>query len=278
MRALLAGWLVLAGCWGDNAYIVEGTVVSVNGTHEVVIDHEEVKGLMGPMTMPFAVRDASLLDGLVPGDKVTARLMIEQDGSYLTRVRVTGKGPVPEAAVASVAPLRAGAVLPRIELEAEDGATLVIGEGQGIGTAVAFLYTRCPLPEFCPALVARFQALQDVVGTDARLVAVTLDPEHDTREVLAAFAAGARARSETWRFGRLDQEALEALAGRAALGVVRGEGEIVHGTRLLVLDRDGRLVERYDDNRWPLDRVAEQLRTGKPAAAPGSDGTVTPSE
>ena len=50
----------------------------------------------------------------------------------------------------------------------------------------------------------------------------------------------------------------------------------VHGTRLLVLDADGRLVERYDDNRWPLARVVEQLRTGGPPAPAGSHGTATP--
>jgi protein SCO1/2 len=270
---LLAG---LASCWGDNAYIVEGTVVEVNAPHEVVVAHEEIKGLMGAMTMPFQVHDPGLIAALEPGDRITARLMLEQDGSYLSRIRVTGKGPVPAPMDMGVAPLRPGQVLPATPLVAEDGSALVVGEGQGIGTAVAFLYTRCPLPEFCPALVARFQALQEQVGTDARLVAVTIDPEHDTREVLAAFASNVGARPETWRFARAEGGAQGDLAARAALSVSRDTGEIVHSSRLLVLDREGRLVERYDDNRWSLDRVAEQLRTGAPPAPAGSDGTVTP--
>lgn len=267
---------LLAACWGDNAYIVEGTVVEVDGDRQVVVAHEEIKGLMGPMTMPFEVRDPTLLDGVVPGDRIYARLMVEQDGSWLERIRVTGKGPIPETPDLGVAPLRPGEVLPRTELVAEDGSPIAVGEGQGKGTAVAFLYTRCPLPEFCPALVARFQALQEKIGTDARLVAVTLDPEHDTLEVLAGFGKTANAKPETWRFARAEGEALKDLAARAALSYVPENGEIVHGSRMLVLDADGRLVERYDDNRWPLDRVAEQLRTGGPPAPPGTDGTINP--
>ena len=60
---------------------------------------------------------------------------------------------------------------------------------------------------------------------------------------------------------------LNQLAMRAGMSVTVRDGKIAHLLRLLILDAEGRLVERYDDNAWPLDRAATQLQTGAPKAA-----------
>ncbi len=270
--------LLLLGCWGQNAYIIEGVVVEVRGDHEVVIDHEDVPGLMTAMVMPFEVEDPSLIQALEPGHKVVARYVLEPRGGLLTKIRVTGKGPAPKLAQGPT-PLTPGVALPRTEIATHDGGTLILGEGQAHPTAVTFLYTRCPLPEACPALVARLQALQAQIQEDepVRLLAVSLDPEHDTVEVLAAFAelSGAGPR---WSFGRVSRDVLDDLAMYAGLPVLREGEEIVHGLRLIVLDAKGKLIERYDDARFPADRVLTQLRTGGPRAPLGSSGTSTPPE
>lgn len=265
---------VLLACWGERAYIVEGTVVEVTRPGEVVLDHKEIPGLMGAMVMPFEVADPALTEGLEPGHRVIARFEILDSGGVLTKLRVTGKGPAPKKVEQGPAPVRPGEVLPALDVPTADGGVIRIGEGQEERVAVAFLYTRCPIPEFCPAVVARLQALQPRLGEGQRILTITLDPENDTPEVLRAFAAGAGAEPSRWQFGRLEQAALAELALRSALPVVRDGAEIVHGLRLLVLDRGGRLIERYDDNAWPLERVVEQLATGAPAAPPGSHGTI----
>lgn len=254
MVALLA----LLACWGDKAYIVEGTVVARNGTHEVVIDHEEIPGLMGPMTMPFEVRDPALIADLEPGHRVFARFEIAEDGGYLTKVRITGRGPAPQIDLGP-GPLKPGMVLPAHTVVLEDGSEIVVGEGQDRPTALTFLYTRCPMPEFCPATVARFQALQAAVGPDVRLLAVTLDPEHDTSDVLKAFAAQSGADPAIWRFGRASS--LDTLALAASMPIDRSTGEIVHGVRVLVLDSAGALVARHDDHAWSAEAVAAALRS-----------------
>ena len=201
--------------------------------------------------------------------------------TYLEKLRVVGKGAVPDT-VSGPGPVRPGQVLPAVVVPTQTGEAWTIGAGQQVPTAVAFLYTTCPLPEFCPMVVSRLQGLQEgLSGQEARILAVTIDPERDTREVLVSFAERAGARPEVWRFGRLEKtEDLQALALRAALTVTEDDNgtDILHSLRLMVLDREGRLVERYDDNNWPLERVLEQLRTGKPPAPPGSDGTLTPRE
>ncbi len=159
-----------------------------------------------------------------------------------------------------------------------DGTTRVVGAGQDSPTLLTFLYTTCPQPAFCPAIAARLQGLQSALEPgEATLLAITIDPDGDTPEVLRAYGERVGADPAIWRFGRLDPEALTDLAARAALTVdtVTGGTEILHSIRILVLDAEGRLVERYDDARFPAERVLQQLRTGGPPAPKGADGTIT---
>ncbi len=278
MRPLLTAlFLVLAGCWGDNAYIVEGTVLEKTSPTRIVVAHEDIHGLMSAMTMSFDVRDPALLEEVGAGDRIYARLMVEDDGSHLARVRVIGQGSVPaEYQPMGPDPLSPAAQHPRFAIPVTGDETWTLGEGQGQPTLVTYLFTQCPLPEFCPAILARLQALQPQLPGDARILVLTLDPANDTLEVLTSYAGEAGADPERWRFGRVEGETLEALAYHAGLPVMEEEGEIVHGIRFLVLDGEGRLVERYDDTRWPMDRVVEQLATGAPRGPLGVSGTVTP--
>ncbi len=266
---------LMVACWGDNAYIVTGTVVKIEG-EEVVLDHEDIPGLMPAMVMAFPVASPELLEDLKPGHRVVARYELHDRGGRLEKIRITGRGPVPASALGPV-PLKPGVALPRHEITAHDGASLVIGEGQARPTALTFIYTRCPLPEFCPAMTARLQALQGMLeaGDDVQLVALSLDPAHDSVEVLAAHAAEVGA-GPRLRFARVPGEKLPDLAMYAGMNVLREGDQILHGLRLLVLDAEGRLVERYDDARFPADRVLTQLRTGEPRAPEGHSGTRTP--
>ncbi len=271
MRSLLLG---LAACWGQNAYIVEGTVVEVSSPTEIVLDHGNVPGLMGPMVMPF-VLDAAITPPLRPGDRVVGRMAIEDGRAHLVKVRVTGFTAPAEPDPSDVVPVRPGQLFPRTEIPAADGSTWVVGSGQPGPTVLTFLYTTCPLPAFCPLTVAHLQALQPKLPAGARQIAVTVDPERDTLELLAAYGTNVGVQPDRWGLGRLEPAALADLARRSGLSVVRENDGIVHALRWLVLDAEGRLIERYDDNAFPMDRVLQQLTTGGPPAPTGSDGTLT---
>ncbi|MCB9684323.1 MAG: copper-binding protein [Alphaproteobacteria bacterium] len=275
MTTLLLG---LLACWGDRAYIVEGTVVEVHGPDEVVVAHEDIPNLMPAMVMPFKVAEPAMLEGVHPGSRIIARYELLDDGSRFTRLRVVGQGE-PPATKTGPFPARPGEALPPYEIPLDDGTTLVLGPDQSERVALTFVYTRCPIPEFCPAMMGRLQALEAALGEgEGRLVAVTLDPAHDALPVLAAWGAEQGA-GPRLRYGRVEPDVLADLAMSAGLPVsAQEDGTIGHGLRLLVLDRKGRLIERYDDARFPLDRVVSQLGTGEPLMPPGNSGTVTPEE
>jgi protein SCO1/2 len=73
-----------------------GAIVSVRPDHrEITVKHDEVKGFMDAMTMPFAVKEPSQVAGLRPGDLISATLVLTDEESYLTTIRRTGTTPSP---------------------------------------------------------------------------------------------------------------------------------------------------------------------------------------
>ena len=57
----------------------EGQVVATNpNANQLVVDHEEIKGFMGAMTMGYRIDPPALLEGLKPGDKVRFTIDVQK--------------------------------------------------------------------------------------------------------------------------------------------------------------------------------------------------------
>jgi protein SCO1 len=257
-------WWILA-CSADPRFELTGSVVEVRPPTEVVIAHDDIPGFMAAMTMPFTVAEPGLLTGLDPGDKVAGTLVVGDSATVLERLVVTAEAPVPEAPP-ELAPGEAvpvGAIFPTTDVILAEGSPVTIGQGQEGRWAVTFIYTRCPIPEYCPLVVSRFQSLQEVLPAGARLLAITMDPEYDSRSVLKEFGAKNAAVPGKWDFGKVPDEVLFGLAEKAGLKVAgKGQG-IVHDLVLLILDEDGRLVKRYGDMAWDRDEVVKALSSSR---------------
>src|SRR5436305_12834797 len=113
MRAQIAFSLVLAlsaAACGKPAttqktYTVEGQVTAVSPDHQqATVKHEEIKGFMMAMTMPYTVKDPQLLNGIAPGDLIHATLVVEPNQAYFSSVKKVGEAPLEKAAVDSAAP------------------------------------------------------------------------------------------------------------------------------------------------------------------------------
>ncbi len=261
----------LVACSGDPTYIVEGTVVSVEAPATVVLDHDAIRGLMEPMVMPFTVEDPAWLKMLEPGHRVIGRLRREGADLTLERLRVVGREAPPTAPAPP--PIQPGEHVGNHAVVTAGGERLRLDRGPLLLT---FFYTRCPIPEMCPLTMTRLQSVLKALPADstARLVAVTLDPEHDTPEVLEAQQAVVG--GQIGRFDLARAEDLPALAGAAGLSVMREGQEIAHGARWWVVSPTGQLIERYDDQKWPTERVVSQLQIGEPVAPSGSSTTTAP--
>jgi len=68
-----------------------GTVKSVDAkNHKLVVDHKEIPGFMGAMTMPYSVRKEEDLTKISAGDQVAADVVVTDKDTHLEGVKVTG--------------------------------------------------------------------------------------------------------------------------------------------------------------------------------------------
>ena len=144
-----------------------------------------------------------------------------------------------------------------------------VADLRGHAAVVSFIYTRCPLPEYCPTIEARLGAVQQAIKADralagARVLAVTLDPEHDTPPVLAAHARERHADPSVWRFASGTARAIDAFGRQFGLAVTRTSSEpsgIEHNLRTVILDSDLRIVAMLTGSDWPASDAVAALRT-----------------
>jgi protein SCO1/2 len=172
----------------------------------------------------------------------------EEQGSLEEPVELAAGQEVPE-----------GTLFPDTEVALADGTAFGIGVGQVGRVVLTFVYTQCPMPEYCPLVVSKLQALQPALPDDARIVVVTIDPAHDTRAVLQAFGREAGAIPGRWDFGRVPDEVLFGLAEKAGLKVHGRLPAITHDVVVLLLGDGGRLVRRIRGTDWSTDDVVAAL-------------------
>ncbi len=229
-------------------YPLQGVVRAVDRANGIVsIRHDEIAGYMPAMTMPFRLAGAPILDDLRPGDKVRATLVVEGEESRLVDVEITEWADPAEAAAnrPAVPRLEPGAAVPDFALTTQAGAPLNLSDLQGNIVVLTFIYTRCPLPDFCPAMDKRFAELArrvKLLGDDAarvRLLSISFDPEHDTPEILAKHARAVGAQPPLWTFAVASHSELAKIAPALGLAYGPGENEIIHTLTTAVIDPRG---------------------------------------
>ena len=255
-------------------YTVVGQIIAVSPERkEVTIRHQDIKGFMPGMTMAFPVKDAALLEGREPGDLVTATLVIGDTTTHLSTLTRTGHAAV--VAEPSTGPsVREGELVADAAFVDESGTPRRLADLRGHRVALTFIYTRCPLPDYCPLMNRHFRTLQDAVQkrpdlADVRLLSVTLDPAYDTPPVLGQHAKLFKADPKIWSFLTGEPAALDTFA--AQFGIYReadadDPSQITHSLRTAVIGADGRLVKNTAGNDWTPTELLAQL-AATPAAA-----------
>ena len=144
------------------------------------------------------------------------------------------------------------------------GRTVSLASLRGKVLALNFLYTRCPLPEVCPRLAASFAMLQRklgaAIGKDLVLLSITIDPEWDTPEVLAAYAKLWRAQPDHWRFLTGSPEAVRKAATAWGLVYWPEDFAITHTSRTAIIGRDGKLAAMIEGTSYRADQLVELVR------------------
>ena len=255
---------------GERKYPLTGVVASVNrAVREVVVAHDDVPGFMPAMTMPFPIDDDALLVTLKRGDQIAGTLVVGETRYRLEGVKVTRVAPADLPAPASPGPLvepDAGTAVPDVALVNQGGRKIRLSDYRGKALAVTFVFTRCPLPDFCPRMGTRFAAVAEMAGSEValrdrvQLLTVTFDPKFDTPEVLRRW--GQRySKSALFELATGEPEEIRRLASFLSLEYdEEAGGGFTHNLRTAVIGPDGTLFRLHRGNDGSPEELLADLR------------------
>jgi protein SCO1/2 len=257
-------------------YKLRGKVLSIDATTgKVLLNHQAIPGFMDAMVMQYRLKDPSILGELHPGDVITADVLVSPDPDVdvlLDHIVVVAQGKPdykPEVFYHVPAP---GDTVPDFKLRNQDGRQIHLSQFRGKALLVTFIYTRCPLPDFCPRVTRNFAIVDKRLAGDPALYArthlmcVSFDPEHDTPERLRAYGAtyigsGAKNAFSHLEFAVPDRPVLLEMAKYFDLGMTPGaEGTITHTLSTTLIGPDGRVVHFYPGNEWTAEEIFSDLK------------------
>ena len=240
---------------------------------------------MEAMTMPFAVSEPKLLEDLRPGDTIEAKLLVGERSSHLEGI-VVSRPPGTPSVETIPAPGnygKPGDAAPATVLVDQEGKAFSLADFKGKAVGVTFIFTRCPLPDFCPRMNLNFSEVERRLAADPKLygatqlLSVSFDPEHDTPAVLKAFRdpflkGVPGVVPGHWRFATGTLERIKEFAGFFGLTYLKTGDQFVHSLATAVISPDGKLLSLRRGNDWePKDLVEDLKRAAageKPHVAP----------
>jgi len=256
--------LTAADC--AHRYTTTGLVLKVDPPATVTISHDAFPGFMNAMVMPFDVKGDARPEKLVAGDRVRFRLAVKGARSWVDKVEVISAAPVDAGlqqtpAVPVLVPV--GSPLPNFELTDQDNRRVALASLRGKVVAVTFIYTRCPLPDYCPRMVHNFRDVRDRFAAqmdhDLVLLTISFDPKFDTPETLARYAASARAGGPGWHFLTGDPADVERVCNAFGIQYWPEEGMITHSLQTAVIDRDGRLAATVEGKEFSPKQLGDLI-------------------
>src|SRR5215510_5358444 len=245
---------ILPSCRRSNEkrYELKGKIVAVDvAKHQVTVSHEDIKGYMPGMTMPFTVRDQIDLKELAPNDMLSATLVVDGSHTWLQDLivtRVSENSP----AMPAVTIAKEGDEVPNFTLRNQNNREIHFRDYRGKALLLTFIYTRCPVPEYCTLMSDNFAQIDRALGQDpglyekTHLLSISIDPSYDTPKVLRSYGAAhtERYQNETfahWEFAGGTTEQVKDIAQFFGLTYFPEKDQIIHSLRTAIINPDGKV-------------------------------------
>ena len=280
---ILVLWITVAPALSSSKeYEVTGLLLSEDASkHTITVSCKEIPDYMRAMVMSFPVRDAKLPDGLQPGATVKFTLVVENGASYAEGIRIVPfesleldptqarRLKLLEDATSAHPPsadvLHVGQPVPDFRLIDQNQKPVSLSQLSGKVVALTFVYTRCPLPDYCVRLSNNFGLLQrrfaDRMGRDLVLLTVVIDPVHDQPDALKNYARTWKADARSWHFLTGSVAEIQQLCRRFDMSYYPDEALFVHSFHTVVISRKGQLVANLEGNTFTAKQLGDLIDT-----------------
>jgi protein SCO1 len=256
---------VAAGTACAHHYTTSGLVLAADPrAATVTISHDAFPGFMDAMAMPFDLRGGARSVKLTAGDRVRFRLSVTGGRSWVDRIEVVSATPADaglQQTPAAPVLVPVGAPIPDFELTDQSSRRLALSSLRGKVVAVTFIYSRCPLPDYCPRMIENFKVVRDRFAArmdrDLALLTISFDPQYDTPQILARYATSHRADTPGWHFLTGEPANIERVCNAFGIQYWAEEGLITHSLQTAVVDREGRLAATVEGKDFTPQQLAD---------------------
>lgn len=257
-------------------YATRGVILDIESDRKkATIRHEKIPSYMQAMTMHLNIQDTNELKDLNAGDEITFLLSVSDETHWIHELKPTGRREQVEGktgqepATETEEPDPAGNIPPFTDFEflSEEGKPVRFSDYEGKALAFTFIFTRCPLPDFCPRMSNRFGETRKLLTNEEegpqnwQFLSISFDPKNDTPQVLKTYAGYYRNQdADRWLFAVASQETLDKLAPMCDLQFAQENGTIAHNLRTIVLDTKRRVHRVLGGNEWTAAELAKSIR------------------
>ncbi len=262
---------LLLSCSSDRIYTVRGVILEIQeNKKQLMIRHDEIPGFMMAMTMPFTIHESVDLSQFSIGDSVHFQLVITDNTTFSRKFVVVGHNEIDvieedfDWENDPYDPLEMGDLIDDGIFLGLDSNFVSLSDWSGKHLFISFLFTRCPMPNMCPALVVKNQYLVNVLKNEnIQFVVISFDYLYDTPSVMKELYGSLDDDNENLTFlssyGFLDDlNLISRQSGMHFWGVQ--ENDIGHSMRSVLISPEGRLLSAYDGMSWLAGDVEKEIR------------------
>ena len=255
----------------ERRFPIEGRVVATDpAAHTITLDHHEIVGYMKGMTMAFPVRDAWVFNVVHPGDTVQATLVVSDD-DYLENISVTQARGGADLSTTSPTHLpQKGEDVSDFHFVNQEGRAIHLAQFHGEPLLITFIYTRCPLPDYCVRMSNNFAEVAQILKKSnsaafakLQMLSISIDPDFDDPVVLRGYgkgyAGGVDPELKHWSFATGKAADIRKAAEYFGLSYEKQNGQIIHDLRTALVDANGKIADFYSGNQWKPADVATQI-------------------
>jgi protein SCO1/2 len=251
----------------EKVFPVKGTIYEIKpDSMLIIIAHDTIQNLMMPMTMPFDLKDLDEVEGLSIGDSVHFEFAWGDTSTWARNFKIVGQGKLPEVEEddffedENYSERDIGETLDDVALLDLDSALVHLSDSDGKYRFLSFIFTRCPMPNMCPAVVIKndyfVKSFKD--RNDIEFVMVSFDYKYDTPRVLKDFYGSTISDHDNWKVlsstGRIeDVYRLAKQSGCEFWGIE--ENNIGHTLRSVLIGPNREMLGSWAGDNWKAGNV-----------------------
>ena len=257
--------LLLISCNINPTYFVTGVILEKNIQKRIMrIDHDKIEGFMDPMTMYFKIHNSVLMNNFNVLDSVQFDLVILDDGHYSLNFKKIGtRKEIENVDIFSFNDgdeniygiKNIGEIFGDISFTQTNNSIYNLYESNKDYTIISYIFTRCPMPDMCPAVISKNIYLADTFKkfNNIEFLLVSFDYIFDKPEILLDKYSHIENSHKNIKFLSSQNHYNDLILLTKQSGVSFGgveENNIGHTMRTIILDKNNKLIKTYDGLDW----------------------------